>query len=109
MATTKPRHVSAVLKLPRRVQDIGAYTQSILTCAADVAVEDGDRRVDSRDRLLLPLPRHHEGRQGRLEPGRLSPRHLTRRNRRRPLRDRSRRLLVRSARLQVGSVERGFS
>lgn len=31
MATTKPRHVSAVLKLPRRVKDIGAYTQSIIT------------------------------------------------------------------------------
>jgi hypothetical protein len=30
MAITKPRHVSAVLKLPRRVKNIGAYVQSIV-------------------------------------------------------------------------------
>jgi hypothetical protein len=30
MATTKPRHISAVLKLPKRVKDVGAYAQSIL-------------------------------------------------------------------------------
>ena len=29
-ATTKPRHVSAVLKLPRRVKNIGSYTTSLL-------------------------------------------------------------------------------
>jgi hypothetical protein len=30
MAVTKPRHVSAVLNLPRRVKNVGAYANSIL-------------------------------------------------------------------------------
>jgi hypothetical protein len=37
MATTSPRHVSAVLKLPRRVKNIGAYASSILAAMTDNA------------------------------------------------------------------------
>ena len=44
--------------------------------AADSPGEDGDRRSDGRDGVLLPVPGGHEGGAGRLQPGRHAARGL---------------------------------